>query len=112
MCMNRELDGTYVRTLPLNFWVDINSTGGSPDAVVVSHSHSITDPGHSHILDSSPWDGNQGAPKVQLANWSAANRWTTDSKKTGITGTNSEGVDGTNKNLPQYYALAYIMRIS
>ena len=37
------------------------------------------------------------------------------SKETGVTvGTTltEEGVSGTNKNLPPYYAIAYIMRIS
>jgi len=50
------------------------------------------------------WSGYNGGSGTPFPN--------TDVQKTGITGTNSEGVDGTNKNLPQYYALAYIMRIS
>ena len=114
MCMNRELDGTYVRHLPLNFWADINTTGGSPDAVVVSHSHGITDPGHTH----SQWNGQDnnyvdGTGGINARRASSGNYSGTiiNTNTTGIS-IISEGVDGTNKNLPQYYALAYIMRIS
>ena len=35
-----------------------------------------------------------------------------DDADTGITATDEEGVDATNKNLPPYFAIAYIMRIS
>ena len=112
MCMNRQLNGEYVSPGPLNFWADIKTTGGSPDAVVVSHSHAITDPGHSHNIYGSYHDGVDGAPKLWLASWSAGGRLHTEGKiATGIT-VNSSGESGTNKNLPQYYALAYIMRVS
>ncbi len=87
-------------------------TGGNKDAVVVSHSHGITDPGHQHNIYGSYHDGVDGAPKLQLANWSAGGRlYTENMKTTGIT-INTQGEAGTNKNLPPYYALAFIMRIS
>jgi hypothetical protein len=42
---------------------------------------------------------------------STANSGTTASATTGVTVANStEGVSGTNANLPPYYALAYIMK--
>jgi hypothetical protein len=90
-------------------------TGGTKDAVVVSHGHSITDPGHQHNFaykggsgatwtispPPDPWSGVGGATQERL----------TTSSGTGIS-IKSEGESGTNKNLPPYYALAFIMRIS
>jgi hypothetical protein len=111
MCMNRQLNGDSNSSGPLNYWADINTTGGSPDAVVVTHNHEITDPGHQHkliegmgIVYGSPasWfarDGGSGAPNPR-----------TDIKTTGIT-INNKGESGTNKNIPQHYVLAYIMRV-
>jgi hypothetical protein len=111
MCMNRQMDGTSESLGPLNFWADGGTTGGSPDAVVVSHSHSITDPGHRHFIEDSivsakgqgVWWGLEGGNGKVHPN--------TNVVTTGIT-VNSTGESGTNKNLPQYYALAYIMRVS
>ena len=85
--------------------------GGSSNAVVVSHSHGITDPGHSHTIYGSYHDGVDGAPKLHLASWTAGGRLNTDQKQTGIT-INTQGESGTNKNLPPYFALAFIMRVS
>lgn len=87
-------------------------TGGSADAVVVSHTHTINDPGHSHDI-TRRWtpgstepanlgDGNDGG------NMNSTARTSTES--TGIT-INTEGESGTNKNLPPYYALAFIMYV-
>jgi len=88
-------------------------TGGSKDAVVVSHSHGITDNGHTHdvapVLANGTWNG---ANDDLGAGRGGSNRAaSTTSKITGIT-INSQGVAGTNQNLPPYYALAYIMRVS
>jgi len=85
-------------------------TGGSKDAIVVSHTHSITDPGHSHAtiydyVSNKPgaFDANaSGTP----ANWFVNG---TQSATTGIS-VNSAGSSGTNANLPPYYALAFIMK--
>ena len=86
----------------------VGATGGTADAIVVSHTHTatVTDPGHLHA---GGW--------VQSGNLSRANTDTTGSYSntatavTGITVANSTtGVSGTNQNLPPYYALAYIQK--
>jgi hypothetical protein len=97
----------------------VNATGGSANAIVVSHTHTatstVTDSGHQHTINSTG-----GAP-VRI-NLNDDGRFTGDSgtdcgptatATTGITvaTTNStEGSSGTNANLPPYYALAYIMK--
>ena len=88
----------------------VGATGGSADAIVVSHTHSITDPGHNHsvVIQSESTDDidytNTGVP--YLSNRSTT---TTGTRTTGIT-VNSTGSSGTNANLPPYYALCYIMK--
>jgi hypothetical protein len=114
LCTNRQLDNSLLSIGPLNQWVDRNTTGGSPNAVVVSHSHGITDPGHTHNQwngqDNNYLDGTGGinARRMSSGNYSGT---IINTNTTGIS-IKSEGVDGTDKNLPPYYALAYIMRIS
>jgi hypothetical protein len=96
----------------------VGATGGTADAIVVSHTHTatstVTDPGHNHTyplgqgyyneqytIPTSTQSGRQGlTPSVS-------------SSTTGITvaTTNSTtGSSGTNQNLPPYYALCYIMK--
>jgi hypothetical protein len=96
----------------------VNATGGSADAVVVSHSHSATstDSGHTHgyvnpgggttwLTRFNPSGG--GYSNEQTPNYSG----TTNSGNANISTTvNSAGVSGTNANLPPYYALCYIMK--
>ena len=85
----------------------VNATGGSTDAIVVSHTHTatVTDPGHFHAYSVR---GTLTAPAGGGAGQQAGN---TDSAVTGISVTNSTtGVSGTNANLPPYYALCYIMK--
>jgi hypothetical protein len=88
----------------------VGATGGSADAVIVSHTHTatVTDPGHNHTAQGTV------APPYQAggnANFSSATV-TTSTSTTGITVANSTtGVSGTNANLPPYYALAYIMKV-
>lgn len=103
----------------------VAATGGSNDAIVVSHTHTatsaVTDPGHNHALriPSSGYSLAAGASAFGGAAGNVAGN--TDkrgndfltSDTTGITvaTTNStEGSSGTNANLPPYYALAYIMK--
>jgi microcystin-dependent protein len=95
----------------------VGATGGTADAIVVSHTHTatstVTDSGHSHSITGSndnvqssniPVLGRgQGSP--QTAN--------TNTATTGITVATSNataGTSGTNQNLPPYYALAYIQK--
>jgi hypothetical protein len=87
-------------------------TGGTKDAIVVSHSHGITDNGHVHTAQSYFYDsgGVRSSFRASGAQF-AQGVPSTNSATTGIT-INSEGSSGTNANLPPYYALAYIMRTS
>jgi len=88
----------------------VGATGGTADAIVVSHTHTatVTDPGHSHsgVLNDT------GAGELSAGTGVAYNRFqTTNSNTTGITVANSTtGSSGTNANLPPYYALCYIMK--
>ena len=85
-------------------------TGGSKDAIVVSHTHTLTDPGHNHTVTV----GNQSAVNGSvsgggsIATTSPATL-TTASNTTGIT-VATAGSSGTNANLVPYYALAFIMK--
>ena len=89
----------------------VGATGGTADAIVVSHTHTatVTDPGHHHLGSVyNYYNGSTGGGGfVSGVNQSAV---TTDST-TGITVANaSAGTSGTNQNLPPYYALAYIQK--
>lgn len=93
------------------------TTGGTKDAIVVSHTHtatsSVTDPGHTHTSPSNGAPNGGGAGACFSATQTNFPGQTTLSNTTGITvaTTNStEGSSGTNQNLPPYYALAYIMK--
>lgn len=92
----------------------VAGVGGTSDAIVVDHTHGITDTGHSHeytdlygVLSSTQY-GSEGEP---LFNSNQTLTKDTSPNTTGIT-INPSGVSGTNQNLPPYYALAYIMRTS
>lgn len=92
---------------------NVNDTGGSADAVVVSHTHTATstvsDPGHNH----STGVRNPGNTAADGAGAGKCDTGTSGTSFTGITvaTTNATtGEDGTNKNLPPYYALCYIMK--
>lgn len=87
----------------------VGDTGGSADAIVVSHTHTatVTDPGHLHVYQALQGSGSQfyGSGGQQSGN----NNTTTAT--TGISVANSTtGASGTNANLPPYFALAYIMK--
>lgn len=67
----------------------VGQTGGSTDAIVVSHTHTIT--------------GGSGSGAVAtFENFTGASG-------TAVT-TSSAGASGTNANMPPYYALAFIMK--
>ena len=88
----------------------VAATGGSANAIVVSHTHTatVTDPGHFHSGGRVSYLNN-GIPSG--ANDTTSTPGNTGSNTTGISVANStEGASGTNANLPPYYALAYIMK--
>ena len=90
----------------------VNATGGSADAIVVSHTHTatVTDPGHFHTQTGQTLGPAAGAAAFAGGSFAPAAQ-NTASKTTGITVSNStEGSSGTNANLPPYFALAYIMK--
>jgi hypothetical protein len=98
----------------------VDATGGSADAIVVSHTHTatVTDPGHTHTttITGSTLRYSQGGAYEPLTTSSATPNATTanfasQSSVTGISVANSTtGSSGTNANLPPYYALAFIMK--
>jgi hypothetical protein len=118
----------------------VDATGGSADAIVVSHTHtatsSVTDSGHQHFVTANTTSGPSIGPNISNTQFlsfqnfgggggfneaysfqgvaNVANVGLSSSTTTGITvaTTNaSAGSSGTNANLPPYYALAYIMKL-
>ena len=86
-------------------------TGGTKDAIVVSHTHTatVTDPGHLHTTAASSIGANINYAGSAGLVYNASGG--TNTATTGITVANStEGSSGTNQNLPPYYALAFIMK--
>jgi len=92
-----------------------SQSGGSKDAIVVSHTHTatVTDPGHSHTQTNVRYNNGAVSNTTFLTGSTgvSAPNYTIPSNTTGITVANStEGSSGTNANLPPYYALAFIMK--
>ena len=86
----------------------VDATGGSADATVVSHTHSITDPGHRHAFKQiNNTAGGAGGFGLLQSGSNGDN--SIEINTTGIT-VNTTGTSGTNANLPPYYALCYIMK--
>ena len=100
----------------------VGATGGSADAIVVSHTHTatstVTDPQHNHTpqtLGSAQAGSDNGGAPVDASTGYGTGRTSsvTSSSSTGITVATSistTGSSGTNANLPPYYALCYIMK--
>jgi hypothetical protein len=72
-------------------------TGGSKDAIVVSHTHGITDPGHTHATNAVTPIGGVGIDGTLARSVQA----TISPATTGIT-INAAGSSGTNANLQPY----------
>jgi hypothetical protein len=117
--------------------LSVRATGGSADAIVVSHSHTGTTGGHSadhsHNFQNfyfSENNGNSGLANQYAGtrasmdfdnnpwylDWATAGTssnhthdFTTSNAKNGLV---DIGASAANANLPPYYALAFIMRIS
>jgi len=99
-----------------NVTASYTQTGGTKDAIVVSHTHTatstVTDPGHFHSYG----EGQRtqvGEDNGEAYDAQSSAAFNTNTKTTGITVATSnttEGSSGTNQNLPPYYALAFIMK--
>jgi hypothetical protein len=98
----------------------VDATGGSADAIVVSHTHTatstVTDPGHTHKEGPNGGSGHDtGSTGLYLSYLGLTDGGQrTGSSTTGITVATtvaSAGSSGTNANLPPYYALAYIIKL-
>jgi hypothetical protein len=74
-------------------------TGGSADAIVVSHTHTITDAGHVHSVGVKMDAAGAGAGGY--VNYDANTTFNTNSATTGIV-INSTGSSGTNANYQPY----------
>jgi microcystin-dependent protein len=105
---------------------DVNATGGSKDAVAISHSHSASTSvsgstssagNHRHAIKRSNSDsgfgGSVGTDAVgsNYVQSEYAGEHKHSISVTASTSVNSAGSSGTDKNLPPYYALAYIMKV-
>jgi len=92
--------------------VVVGATGGSADAIVVSHTHTatVTDPGHFHGAYTN--DGVYGTGvATNLMVSSSGTTYNTTTKTTGITVANaSTGASGTNANLPPYLGINFIIK--
>ena len=88
----------------------VEETGGSADAITVSHTHTatVTDPGHLHtIVGGINLDQNNG---LQYVAGNAGTVTSSSSAVTGVTVTNaSTGASGTNANL-QPYIVVYMWK--
>jgi hypothetical protein len=113
---NRFVIGAYSDTAGVAYTTITGAntqTGGSKDAITVSHTHTatstVTDPGHNHTVQGTV------APPFQAGGNAAfgSNTATTSTSTTGVTvatSITSAGSSGTDANLVPYYALAYIMK--
>ena len=103
---------------------NVNATGGSADAIVVSHTHgsgTLSAADHTHDFkasnragDEDAWSNTDKAFVGDLDNAAFTQSGTNKifgSGSLSVSGsTASQGSSGTNANLPPYLALAYIMR--
>jgi microcystin-dependent protein len=113
---NRFIVGAFSDTTGVAYTTITGSntqTGGSKDAITVSHTHTATDAGHTHVLQAQ----NQGASDSHFVAGVFANSFngSANGNQTSQTGTanitvSTTGSSGTNANLVPYFALAFIMK--
>ena len=83
----------------------LEETGGTKNAVVVNHTHSLSDPGHSHLLTSVAIGTGGGSGEFTGAGGTAGGSQIADrviSNTTGITVDSAGSSSGTNANLQPY----------
>lgn len=118
--------GTYIVNTALNTgsisiaanpFVNIGSTGGLIDSVVVSHTHNITDPGHSHnpatgyqyVTNPFTGDGQIDSSTVTGSGERNGVFVASANNTTGIS-VNTAGVSGANANMPPYLGINFIIK--
>lgn len=101
----------------------IGATGGSKDAIVVSHNHtatsssSVSDPGHTHTTTSTYEIYNSdGSPSLTGGDGNSSGSNAINASSTGIsvstsTTVASTGSSGTNANLPPYLGINFIIKV-
>lgn len=116
-------DGSTTFNLPnytnrFPYGTTLAATGGSADAIVVSHTHTatVTDPGHSHTPNLANGGGGFGNDQANWVTNSQGNTSRTgpalNSNTTGISVSNSTtGSSGTNANLPPYLGINFIIKV-
>lgn len=93
----------------------VGATGGSANAIVVSHTHTATDSGHTHTYTTRRTNKSGGdTPYILSDPYNGENNngdgtFNTNSGTANIS-VSTTGSSGTNANLPPYYALCYIMK--
>jgi hypothetical protein len=116
---------------------DVNATGGSKDAIAISHSHNFSGStnnagSHNHYVTHSSTSSSTFSSNTQTLTWASAGGLGNSDYRGGATnaranrarssdvGNHSHSISGTisasgssgaNANLPPYYALAYIMKV-
>jgi microcystin-dependent protein len=105
-------DGSTTFNLPnytnrMPYGTTIGATGGSADAVVVSHTHTVTDPGHLHTYTFRSNQAVQSGSDTPC--WVGTTTQNTSSATTGIS-IDTAGVSGTNANLPPYLGINFIIK--
>jgi microcystin-dependent protein len=95
----------YTNRMP--YGTTLGSTGGSANAVVVSHTHNITDPTHSHLETYYSATGGGYGLQAGPNDFQATKQ--TGLSATGIT-IDTAGVSGTNANLPPYLGINFIIK--
>ena len=112
-------DGTTTFNLPnytnrMPYGTTLGATGGSADAVVVSHTHTatVTDPGHTHSLTpNNAFVTSSGGSSVPTGGGRGIEAISVVSNTTGISVANTAtGVSGTNANLPPYLGINFIIK--
>jgi hypothetical protein len=109
-----------------NITGSLTVSGGDKDSYLITHDHVLNDPQHTHTLHSGNHGnglygnvvyGGNGSQQGGSLGGGGGQVWSDTFNalyaSTGVT-MNTAGTvaDGTNRNLPPYYALAYIIRIS
>jgi len=90
-----------------NIAASANTTGGSADAIIPAHTHTITDPGHHHSYTLYSGLAPQSGSTTYC--WTGTSTAQTGTSTTGIT-VNSTGVSATNANLPPFLGIYFVIR--